>query len=148
MAFPASQQRLADALAVISSGALALKNQVQRLRDDSAAGDTNRDRYVGLMRAITDNTTRWQQAAGVGGLAEYAQDQYDNVSLDVAAEYLAMRTAALALRDWIFANIPMSGQTPLTYNLLSDGTQVPLTFTSAQTAGFRTEADAFIGTVG
>jgi len=86
----------------------------------------------------------------VPGLAEYAKTQYDDAALDIAAEYTAMRDAAIALRDWIHTNMPADAGSGavLLESLNADGSLSPLTVSSAASAGFRTEADAFIATIG
>lgn len=148
MAFPASQQTVEDALSQIRRAAITLRRQIQSLRDESAAGVTNRADYINLQIAITRALQQWQQAAAVQGLSAYAQSQYDDATLDIAAEYLAMKSAAESLRLWIFNNIPKQGDTPLLHTIDIEGTLTNLTVSSAAAAGFRTEADTFLATVG
>jgi len=66
------------------------------------------------------------------------------------SEYTAMRTEALALRDWIFTNIPRDPGTGavLISTVDEGGNEVPLVVTSGQSATFRAQADAFIATIG
>ncbi len=148
MALPASQQTLVDALESVRRAANTLKQKVQSLRDTSASGATNRVDYTNLQMQISRAIGEWDQAAAVGGLAQYARDQYADPTLDIVAEYNAMKAAAESLRLWIFNNIPKQGSSPLLYDLSLDGTLTNLTVSSAGAAGFRTEADAFLVTIG
>lgn len=149
MAFPASQQTLAEALSIASAIATKAKGQVQALRNASAAGLTGRHAYLSLQARLSEAIVRWAELAATPGLGPYAQAQYGNASLDIAAEFTAMRNAAIVLRDWVHNNFPKDSGTgaALVYSYTQDGTPTELTFTSAQTAGFRTQADAFISTV-
>jgi hypothetical protein len=106
--------------------------------------------YLTLQARLSEAIVRWGELAIVPGLAAYAQAQYGNPSLDIAAEFTAMRNAAITLRDWIFNNFPRDAGTgaALVSTYAQDGTASELTFTSAQTAGFRTVADSFTNTVG
>lgn len=84
-----------------------------------------------LFRKVIDGViTEWDVYASTPGLAQYAKDQLNDQTYDIVAEYNAMRTAAIALRDWLDANIPAEPS-----------------YTPAQTAGFRTAADAFLATI-
>lgn len=148
MAFPASQQTLEDALVSVRNTAVKLRGAVQTLRNQSAAGDTNRSDYTNLQRSITVSLQQWDQAAAVPGLSAYAQSQYNDGTLDIAAEYTAMRASAVALRQWVFDNIPKQGSSPLLYTIDLEGALTNMTVTPAQTAGFRTEADVFLATIG
>lgn len=150
MAFPASQQTLKDALDGISSAAVRIKSLTQRLRDDSAAGATARNRYVALQRNLQIAIDTWDANASVPGLLAYARDQYDDGTLDLSAEYNAMKAAAQSLQTWIFNNLPTDSGTGAALLEVFDaqGNPTDLTVSSGGAAGFRTEADAFIATIG
>lgn len=150
MSFPASQDTLAGALSDASSVANRLKFLAQQLRDASAAGATGRAAYLNLQARLSEGITRWATLAAVPGLAAYAQAQYGNASLDIAAEFTAMRNAAITLRDWIHTNFPKDAGSgaALVYTYTQQGVPSELTFSIGQTAGFRTQADAFAATVG
>src|SRR5690349_14140460 len=101
MAFPASRQTLSNALASASALAVSVKTEVQFLRDRSALGSTGRESYLRLQRTLSAAVTSWDAYLLVPGIAAYAQSQYGDVSIDIAAEFSAMRSAALTLRNWI-----------------------------------------------
>jgi hypothetical protein len=81
-------------------------------------------------------------------MAQYARDQFNNPALDIAAEFSAMQAAADSLRGWIDANFPRHASGALLMETCAaDGTRSNMTFTSAELAAFRTQADAFIATI-
>lgn len=148
MAFPASTLTLANALDGVRQTALRIKQQTQSLRIRSAAGDVPRADFVKLQRLLNQSVVQFDQFVTVPGLAQYAQDQLGDATLDLAAEYSAMRTAALTLRDWIFNAIPRSASGAAELRTVdAEGNEVDLVVTPAQSAGFRTEADSFIATI-
>ena len=151
MAFPANTLTTELAFDVIRSNAIRVQNLAQALRDESAAGPTENIRYVGLQATISSAVANMDAVSGTPGLEQYIRDQINDQTVDLVAEFTAMRSAMLTLRTWIFNNIPNDG-TPGEYNLLVydvDGQEpTALVVTSAQTATFRTQADAMLATIG
>jgi hypothetical protein len=47
--------------------------------------------------------------AAVSGVGAYAQTQLGKPTLDIVAEYAAMRIQAVAVQDWIVSNFPKDG---------------------------------------
>jgi len=149
MAFPASQQTLDSGLAEASQIANNMKASVQRLRDQSAVGATSRSSYLSLLAQLGAAVNRWAAIAAISGMGAYAQNQYGSGTLNIGAEFTAMRNAAISLRDWIFTNFPKdagSGAVLVT-TVDTNGVQTALEFTSQQVSGFRTQADAFVATI-
>ena len=144
MTFPASTVTLEQAWSLVRTIANKAKTAATNLSAESAAGDTVRERYVTLRNQLQSAIDNWDTLSATPGLQAYARDQINNPLLDLAAEFLAMRNAAVTLRDWIDVNLPTgTGGAVLVEQI--DGT--PLTFTSVQTAQFRTEANAFTATI-
>lgn len=150
MAFPTTTQTLSSALQDAFLTAIRIKAEVQRRRDLSAAGNTARVDYIALQANIDRAITLWNTSAATPGIGQYAKDQYNDPALDIAAEFTAMVNAAVALRQWVFDNIPKDAGTGALLIYTSDisGRLVPMTVTPAQTAGFRTACDAFLATIG
>ena len=122
---------------------------VQRLRDQSAVGATSRSSYLSLLAQLGAAVNRWAAIAAISGMGAYAQNQYGSGTLNIGAEFTAMRNAAISLRDWIFTNFPKdagSGAVLVT-TVDTNGVQTALEFTSQQVSGFRTQADAFVATI-
>lgn len=149
MAFPASQQTLDSGLSEASSIANSLKAQTQALRNQSALGNTSRQSYLNLLASLASGVSRWNAIAAIAGMQAYAQSQYGSGTLDISTEFTNMKNAAASLRDWIFNNFPKDAGSGavLLMSVNVSGVQTMLEFTSAQVAGFRTLADAFVATV-
>lgn len=146
MSFPATSLTLQTAWDNFRREALKVKNLVQSLRDQSAAGDTQRTRYVTLRIEMNDALAQWVFIlANTTGLEAYARDQEENQAIDLSAEYIAMRDAVTVLRDWIDNNIPTANPSGAVLERLPDGTK--LTLTTVQTADFRTEADLVLAAI-
>ena len=150
MAFPASQTKVKKALDDISSTALRIKGIVQSVRDESNAGDTPRMRFVACQRQVQIALDIWATAVAVPGLPQYAKDQYDDQTLDIVAEYNAMKAAAEAVRDWVFNNMPTDAGSGAALLEVYDqgGNPTNIMTTTGQSAGFRTAADTFLATIG
>jgi len=149
MAFPASTLTTQDAWDEMRKLAIRAKSAAGVLSVDSLAGDTNRDRYVRLQRILDQIIDRWLILQAVPGLEAYARDQINDPVLNLQAEYIAMRDAGIALRSWIFSNIPIDSGSgaALLYSVDADGNQISLTFSTAQTTTFRTNVTTFVATI-
>ena len=151
MAYPASQlhPKFQDLL-WSNDAARAVKTRLITVRDESLAGDVQRDTLRAVQRLLHMASERWN---GIGerlpGVGQFAQDVINDPTLDVVAEFTALRTAAIDLRDWIHANFPTDSTSgvDLSYTSGSDGTLTPLVFTTAQLATFRDKADVIIGMI-
>ena len=149
MAFPASTVTLEEAWSSIRSIALKLRIQVQALRDASAAGATGRNSYINLQRQLDQAVQQWNTLSATPGLQAYARDQISEPTLNLSAEFVAMRDSADALRGWIFSNIPRDGASGavLIYTVDESGNRSELTVSSNAASGFRTQADTFLATI-
>lgn len=153
MAWPLSTKRIKDEFDAVNYAAIQVKSLVQTLRADSAAGPTDRVRFRAVQLKLDQVNAIFQAAQSVLGTTQgiaYVKSQFQNDALDPVAEFTAMRNAVVTLRDWIHSNYPTDATTgaDLSYQTTANGGQVNLTFSSAQTAGFRTAADALISTIG
>lgn len=148
MSFPASQSLLVNALQRVQVAAWRLRKQVETIRNDAALGNVRRDRFIRLLIELSSAIGDFDAAAVVPGIAQYARDQFDDQTLDVAAEFATMRSATVSLRDWITASFPAgAGGAWLVHSYDSSGQPIALFFSQAQLAGFVTQADALLSTI-
>lgn len=149
MSYPASIETLRRAFDGANGFSLTAKNKAQGLRTRSVSGPVERRLFLDLQQTLAQAITWWDRAKALPGMQAYARDQFQNQTLDVAAEFVAMTVAAASLRDWIFAVFPTDAASGAVLEKAVDinGTVTDLTFTSLQLAAFRTEADAFLATV-
>lgn len=149
MAFPATQQILLEGFQQARSIASRVKTRVTRVRDLSAAGPINRFEVIKLVSLLSDSNTTLSSIASISGIGQFAQDQLDDNSIDIAAEFSTMNSAIIALRDWIVNNYPTDSGSGawLVESYNNSGNSVPLTFTTAELVTFRTHCDTLIATI-
>ena len=150
MAYPASTQALAQAVADADRLALQVKYNLQNLVTASAAGATSRTLYVDLLRILTNAITGWTRIAAMPGIAAYVQDQKSDGNLDVVAEFGAMVAAVTDLRSWIFSAFPVDSGSgaALSETITIEGVRTSLTFSSGALATFRTKSNTVIALIG
>ena len=93
-----------------------------------------RDIYVFLKSA----DAQFDALAATPGLALYAQQQENDPTYDVAAEFTAMRATIATALSWMATNVPTSVTAVAPAEWTQNGPLIATTFTSAQTAPLRT----------
>lgn len=149
MALPVTDKQLSIALADLMGSAASIKTATTTLRDESIAGNVPRKRFIDFMARLDRTAALVSSYSSVLGLLQYARDQYGNQTLDIVADFVAYRNAALALRDWISSVFPKDAGTGawLVSEFQNDGTEVLLEFTPAQLSGFVTNCDTLLATM-
>lgn len=142
MAFRASNQIKSDGYAEAKRLAIALKSYCQDVKDASAAGPISGNLAIALHERLISDRARFVAIGAITGMAAYAQDQENDNAYDVVAEFNAMVAAIASVRDWLIANVSTSGW--VTFSTSGVATK---TFSSAQTAGLRTQLDSLIATI-
>ena len=124
-----------------------LKTQCASYRTRTASGPFPISEIsTGLLGLLVETADRFLSAPS--GLAAYAQEQEADPTYDVVAEFLAMRTAVVAARDWLATNLPKDGSNRLLERILNaDGSITNITVSSAQTAQLRTLLQAVEDTI-
>jgi len=151
--FRASSQIKVNALVEVKSSAIRARALAVQLSNAMAAGDTSAQTILNLLLQVKTLIDRWVALAATPGLAAYAQDQENDATYDVVAEFTAMRTALVAVRDRIINDLPTASAPPgvagriAVYSIDATGTLIADLFTPAQTASLRADLDAFIATV-
>ena len=145
MAFPASQTLLSTALVKASKIASDTKNRSVALNASIALGSIDRDLTITYMSQLTGAINAWNIIKATPGIAEYAKVQYNDPTLDIAAEFNSMVTTATTTRDWIFNNFPKDGSGAWLINSYSEsGQHTDLQFTKGQLSTLVTEIDLLI----
>jgi hypothetical protein len=151
MAFPSTVGTKPDTLANAWEGsrqvAGAIKTHAQTLRAQSLAGPVSSSSLLGFLVAVAEAKTRLNVYSAVPGLAAYAQEQVDDPTLNIAAEFGALVDALDDIRDWGIANFPASGGYLLAVQFTADGRTTDRQFSTAALATFRTQLDALIATI-
>ena len=137
MAFP-SATPLATALQHILAETASLKvfatNRVATL----AAGSQTADYILDIHTKMVKVDAMLATAAATPGLAAYAKAQFDNESLDIAAEFTALRAAVQAVRDHVETAVPKDGSGYWLLHQFVAHVVTPRTFAPANTATLRT----------
>lgn len=149
MAVPVTQKSKQESFAAIIAAGTKLRSSLQSLSAESAAGDTAIMKFVGAQHNVTTMVQTVNQHRTTAGLQGYARNQFDaGVELAWTADVNAMRSAAIAVRAWLHANIPESpGGAVEQKQKDADGNLTDRVWTPAESAGFRTEVTAFLATV-
>jgi hypothetical protein len=137
MPFPASTLRLAPALDRVAGEMGNLKSYAANRRAAMAAGDVGSNWVLDIWENLFAIKTRLQSYAAIPGIAAYAQEQYGNGSLDIAAEFNSVIAAIDAVRANIQSTFPVDGSGYLLARQFGAGVFTERQFTSAQTATLR-----------
>lgn len=116
---------------------------VARMAASGADYETLRDLYTFLRSALT----QLNQLAQTPGIVAYAQQQEDDATYDVAAEYGAMVAAIDAVTDWMEANIPTSVTAVPVAQWTANGSLIATTYSAGDTAALRALLQAAADTV-
>ena len=100
MAFPASQQVLADALVAAQRTVLRHKAFMAQVSSVMATNTVSVNQVIQVMQLTKDALAVVDNSAAVSGMAQYAKDQLDNQAIDIIAEFQVMRAALVDVRDW------------------------------------------------
>lgn len=92
-----------------------------------------RDVYVFLKSA----RAQFDTLAATPGLALYAQQQENDETYDVVAEFVAMQNTVDAVTDWMDTNIPTSVTAVAPSAWTQNGPLIATSFTAAQTQPLR-----------
>lgn len=153
MPFPASNGQafpltLDQAWAAARLAAQQIQQQAIALNAQIAAGSVSSQTIVNTASFFANANALLTQYAAVPGLAAYAQQQVNNVSLDVAGTFNAMQAALVASLTWIVSNFPKDGGGNLLYAQFNGSGQVVLaSFTSSQLSGLATLLTSLIATI-
>lgn len=150
MAFPSSQgstQSLGDVWRNVRGLAGNTKAVANQLRASTNAGPVTAIRILEFFAELANVKARFQSAAAVPGLADYARDQLGNTNLDIVLEFNTMLAQIDATLQWGITNLPMQGGFVQVLTLPASGVYTWRTFSSAETTGLRGRLDALIATI-
>ena len=122
--------------------------QLKRFSENRSAdltGGGNSDQLLGTVDTMLVFKEQFGSLASIPGIGDYAKEQEDDPAYDVAAEFLAMIALVDAVITTVTTGFPVDGSDfLLAYTFNPDGSQLPRTFTSGQTAGVVTALDAVV----
>ena len=154
MAYPASTKTLQTWVQDVDRQASLLKQAAQQQHALSLAGTLNTDFVRRFYDLLKQTHVFFTTAAAVDGIGAYVTAEKQGIVANPVAEFQAMQAAVAATISWLNTNVPQGSFGGNNYKLgwtfPADNTtpSAPLTFTAAQTAGYRTELSALIATIG
>ena len=97
---------------------------------------------------MTGSIAVFDSVSSLPGLAAYAQNEENDGTYDVVAEFTAMRTEAIGTRDWILTNFPTAPSGEIIKDTLeSNGDITVRQFTNVETAGLQSALGLLIATI-
>jgi hypothetical protein len=153
MSYPASTKTLQKWVQEIDEKAVFLKAAAQQQSSLSSANQLNMDAVRRFFDLLVSVNVYFTSAASVTGLANYLIAEKQNQTADPFGDFTTMRNAVTATLDWLRTNVPEAVFSGSTYKLgflfPSDNVTASssLTFTAAQTAGYRTALTSLIATI-
>ena len=151
MAFPTRLQKRVLALVLDEAQAIAqnLKSDAERLKTKSSAGTLNGPETANFQVDAKAKFARLAVLKATPGIGQFAKDQFDDQTLDIATEFQGMLDAIQDILNWIRTNIPVStGGFIEERKIETDDTSTLKVYTAASTSGFRTELDLLIAAIG
>jgi hypothetical protein len=119
-----------------------LKKYCQDVRDLMAAGPISGNLAIELHERLIRDRATLNAVSAVTGIAAYAQSQEGDGTYNVATEFAAVVAAIESVRDWLITNVNTTSW--VTFSTAGVSTK---TFSSAATAGARTQLDALVATI-
>ncbi len=112
-----------------------------------AAGPRSASEFIQALSELKSTISAIDELLAQPAVPQWAKDNLDDQTYDLVLEIGSVRTAAIAVRDWIFTNFPKQLQGGTEWWLIStydvNGSQTVRSFTPAQTASLRPLLDAY-----
>lgn len=151
MAFPSSagsgHQSLADAWREARELAASARTQTQGVRTLAAASGLPSTRILRHTEMLAGIHASLGRIAAIPGIAAYAQEQINNNTIDIVAEFNAVRNAIAAVVSWVVTNFPANSGFLLASSINAQGIVTDRNFTPAQLAAFITVLDGLIAAI-
>lgn len=150
MAFPTTygaRPQLARALIDSIATAAQIKTTASNLSARSSAGPIIGRDVIEFATQLTDAVELFDKVRTNPGIDAYAKKEFNDANLDIGAEFSAMRSAALGVRDWIVTQYPAGADRSLKVMQFSNGRFALTTLTTIEAEPLRTELDALVATI-
>jgi len=143
-----TQNSLAYALNVVQNYAAQAKDRATSANTVMAAGPVDATFVFNLLDQLAGLIANLNAVKNVVGLNSYATTNVPGYAGTMTSDITATVNAAQACIDWVVANFPVSVPWLLAFQLNADGSRTPRSFSSVQTAGFRTALQNLLATIG
>jgi hypothetical protein len=127
--------------------AVQMRNHAQSRSAQFSSG-ANSAEILAMVGSLDSFKVELEAARNIPGMAAYAQDQEDDPTYDLTAEFNAMMAALDAVIAEVVATLPSDGNGWLLINSINpDGTLTPRNFTAGQLNQIRSLLDALAATI-
>lgn len=151
MALPTSRLRVivSQAFRNYDSTAIRLRAMVGDLDGRLASGPVTAEVILDdLLAELRSSRVVFIASRDTSGILAYARQQFDDQTIDLPVEFAALITALDSVVTWIVDNFPVGAGGHLErYQIAADGTLTDRMFSTAQTAGLRTELQALFAAI-
>lgn len=132
----------------VQDEAVRLKTFSQTAKATLQRGPVDGNLIIHIMTTIVAGIVVLDDVAAMAGIVEFAKDQENDPTYDVAVEFTAMRAAAVSVRDWIITNFPKdAGGFILKDTLELSGAVTVRQFSPTDTFPLRTELQTLIDAI-
>lgn len=139
MTYPASTKPMFKAFDELNAAIVMAQVSADDIWTRSATREIKRTEIVQFYTLLDKTVDELQAITSYSGIGAYAQEQFGDPTIDIVAEFTAMRAELIELRDWIASAFPRDGEgRPVVGNL---------TFTVAQLSSLRPLIADFLATL-
>jgi hypothetical protein len=145
-----TSKSLAYALNTVQNYAAQAKDRATSAVATMAAGNVDTTFVFSLLDGLNGLIANLNAVKNTAGLDAYAAVQVPGYAGTMSSDITATVSAAQACIDWVVANFPKDNTATflLAQSLNADGSRTMRSFSSAQTAGFRTALNSLLVTIG
>lgn len=145
-----SKVSLGSALSAVQGLAASAKQAATSAVGSMSAGAVDANYVFSLLNSLNSFIASLNALAATQGLDAYATEQVPGYAGTMSSDIAATVSAAQACIAWVVSNFPKDSTNTflLSETLNADGSRTPRSFSSAQTAGFRTALNALLATIG
>ena len=139
---------LGKAYIKVQNEAIQLRAFAVQAQTNFAAGNMSANAVISVLTRMTGSIAVFDATSSIPGLAAYAQNEENDPTYDVVAEFSSMRIEAIGTRDWILTNFPTAVSGEIIKDTLEPNGDITVRqFTSVETAGLQSALGLLIASI-
>lgn len=149
MAFPSTnrQESLAAALAKVQSQAANIKSFSIKSRDFMAGNTVSANQILQVLNELKNAKAIFDAVSTIPGIGIYAQEQLNDGTLNIVAEFTTMTDVMIVAMDWVVDTFPKDGSGYLLKDKFNAYGLDVRQFTPVQTAGLQTALSGVVASI-
>lgn len=129
-----------------------VKSTAGRIKDVggqlTAATSVTRKSALDYQNFLADSLAALNTWSATPGLLAYAQNEENNPTLDLVAEYTAMKNSIVALQDWLVTNFPKDASGNLAvYSFDVNKRFADINLTAGQLTAYKSQVNTLVATI-